>query len=98
MVSIFYLISFEHWKIKLNFPKYHLRFTCDLAKKHHYHCIFYTSCEKSIKNNMENLPVEILEVVFRPLSKKEDIENCFNANSKWRQIIENMFSKKSIPI
>ena len=45
---------------------------------------------------MENLPVEILEVVFRPLSKKEDIENCFNTNSKWRQIIENMSAKKSI--
>ena len=74
--------------------------TCDLTKKHHfYNFIFYTSAVRaSIKNNMENLPVEILEVVFRPLSKKEDIENCFNANSKWRQIIENMFSKKSIPI
>ena len=45
---------------------------------------------------MENLPVEILEIVFQPLSKKEDIENCFNVNSKWRHIIENMFEKKSI--
>ena len=45
---------------------------------------------------MENLPVEVLEIVFRPLSKKEDIEKCFNTNSKWRHIIENMFSNKSI--
>ena len=45
---------------------------------------------------MENLPVEILEIVFQPLSKKEDIENCFNVNSIWRHIIENMFANKSI--
>ena len=45
---------------------------------------------------MENLPVEVLELVFCPLSKKEDIENCFNVNSKWRHIITNMFAKKSI--
>ena len=45
---------------------------------------------------MENLPTEIIEFVFHPLSKKEDIENCFNVNSKWRHIIENMFEKKSI--
>ena len=45
---------------------------------------------------MENLPAEILEIVFYPLSKKKDIENCFNTNSKWRHIIENMFANKSI--
>ena len=45
---------------------------------------------------MENLPAEVLEIVFHPLSKKEDVENCFNTNSKWRQIIENMFENKSI--
>ena len=45
---------------------------------------------------MENLPTEVLEIVFHPLSKKEDVENCFNVNSKWRHIIENMFEKKSI--
>ena len=45
---------------------------------------------------MENLPTEIIEFVFHPLSKKENIENCFNVNSKWRHIIENMFEKKSI--
>ena len=45
---------------------------------------------------MENLPAEVLEIVFYPLSKKNDIENCFNTNSKWRHIIENMFANKSI--
>ena len=45
---------------------------------------------------MENLPTEIIEFVFHPLSKKEDIENCFNVNSKWRHIIENMSINKSI--
>ena len=45
---------------------------------------------------MENLPAEVLENVFRPLSRKEDVENCFNTNSKWRNIIENMFENKSI--
>ena len=45
---------------------------------------------------MEILPTEIIEKIFHPLSKKEDIENCFNVNSKWRHIIENMFAKKSI--
>ena len=45
---------------------------------------------------MENLPAEVLEIVFHPLSKKEDIENCFNVNSKWRHIIENMLEQKSI--
>ena len=45
---------------------------------------------------MENLPAEVLETVFYPLSKKNDIENCFNVNSKWRHIIENMFANKSI--
>ena len=45
---------------------------------------------------MEKLPVEIFEIVFHPLSKKEDIEKCFNTNSKWRQIIENMSANKSM--
>ena len=43
---------------------------------------------------MDFLPVEILEIVFLPLSKNEDIEKCFNINSKWRQIIGNMFANK----
>ena len=43
---------------------------------------------------MENLPMEILEIVFHPLSKKEDIQKCLNTNSKWRQIIENMLAKE----
>ena len=45
---------------------------------------------------MENLPVEVLELLFHPLSKMEDIQKCYNVNSKWRHIIENMFEQKSI--
>ena len=44
---------------------------------------------------MENLPVEVLEMVFRPLLKISDIQKCYNTNSKWRQIIENMFANKT---
>ena len=44
---------------------------------------------------MENFPTEVLEIVFHPLSKKEDIQKCYEANSKWRHIIEKMFSNKS---
>ena len=40
-------------------------------------------------------PAEVLEIVFHTLSKNKDIEKCFNTNSKWRHIIENMFTKKS---
>ena len=57
---------------------------------------FTQAVKTSIKYNMENLPTEVLEIVFHPLSKKEDIENCFNVNSKWRHIIENMFVNRSI--
>ena len=45
---------------------------------------------------MENFPAEVLEIVFHPLSKQEDIQKCYETNSKWRQIIENMSTKKSI--
>ena len=51
--------------------------------------------KSSFENNMENLPAEVLEIVFRPFSTKEDIEKCFNTNSKWRHIIENMVANKS---
>ena len=41
MAWIFYLgIQFKCRKIALYLPKYHLRFTCDLAKKHHYSLYF----------------------------------------------------------
>ena len=41
---------------------------------------------------MENFPAEVLEIVFHPLSKQEDIQKCYETNLKWRHIIENMFS------
>ena len=47
---------------------------------------------------MEILPSEILEYVFHPLSKQEDIQKCYDTNSKWRHIVEKMFSNKSINI
>ena len=47
---------------------------------------------------MENFPAEVLEILFHPLSKQEDIQKCYETNSKWRLIIENMFSNKSILI
>ena len=47
---------------------------------------------------MENLPVEVLEIVFCQMSKMEDIQMCLNTNSKWRKIIENMFAKKLLPV
>ena len=39
---------------------------------------------------MENLPTEVLEIIFHPLSKKDDIQKCYETNSKWRHIIENI--------
>ena len=44
---------------------------------------------------MENLPTEVLEIVFCSLSKKEDIQKCYNTNSKWKHIIENVFANKT---
>ena len=44
---------------------------------------------------MENLPTEVLEIVFHSLSKKEAIQNCYNTNSKWKRIIENIFANKA---
>ena len=40
---------------------------------------------------MENLPNEVLEIVFNSLSKKKDIQKCYNTNSKWKRIIEHIF-------
>ena len=47
---------------------------------------------------MENLPVEVLEIIFCQMSKMEDIQMCLNTNSKWRKIIENMWAKKLLPV
>ena len=45
---------------------------------------------------MEKLPAEVLEIIFHPFSKIQDIENCYNTNSKWRHIIKNMYEDKSM--
>ena len=63
-------------KIALYLPLiYHLRFTCDLVKRSIIAIIvFSTHAVKTSIKIMETLPVEVLEIVFRPLSKMEDIE------------------------
>ena len=43
---------------------------------------------------MENLPVEILEIIFGNIASLKDIQSCFNTCTSWKQIIENMFSNK----
>ena len=44
---------------------------------------------------MENIPVEILELVFLLLSSLKDIQKCFSTCSKWRKIILNIFKNKN---
>ena len=40
---------------------------------------------------MEGLPIEILEIIFCPLSARKDIEKCINTCTKWRKIIQNIY-------
>ena len=35
--------------------------------------------------------MEILEMMFCPLSAWKDIEKCINTCTKWRKIIQNLF-------
>ena len=44
---------------------------------------------------MDNLPAEILEIVFHQLSSLKAVQKCFNTSMKWRQIISNIFTNKS---
>ena len=37
--------------------------------------------------------MEILEKIFKHLSKLNDVQNCFNTCVKWRNILENMFKE-----
>ena len=75
-------------------PKYHLKFTCKANNIISNHCTYWLlNPRKHPKNiKMENLPVEVLEIVFCQMSKMEDIQMCLNTNSKWRKIIENMWA------
>ena len=50
-------------------------------------------CLSQVK--MENIPVEILELVFLLLSSLKDIQKCFSTCSKWRKIILNIFKNKN---
>ena len=47
------------------------------------------------QKKMENIPVEILELVFLLLSSLKDIQKCFSTCSKWRKIILNIFKNKN---
>ena len=42
---------------------------------------------------MEQIPVEILEKIFKHLTSLCDIQNCFKTCIKWSHIIENMFKE-----
>ena len=47
------------------------------------------------QKEMENIPVEILELVFLTLSSLKDIQKCYSTSSKWRKIILNIFKNKN---
>ena len=49
---------------------------------------------KEIQYKMENLPTEVLEMVFCPLSSLYEIEKCFKTCRKWKKILRNMFKNK----
>ena len=46
------------------------------------------------EDEINRLPVEILERLFATLSTLEDIRNCCYTSTKWSQIIANMFLNK----
>ena len=43
---------------------------------------------------MENLPVELLEIIFKQLSSLKDLQQCYKTCLRWRQIIAKLFDKK----
>ena len=43
---------------------------------------------------MENIPPEVLELMFLPIASLTDIQKCFNTSAKWRQVIARMFADK----
>ena len=49
--------------------------------------------ERNQKDEINRLPVEILEKVFATLTTLEYIRNCCYTSTKWSQIIANMFNK-----
>ena len=44
--------------------------------------------------DMENLPVEILEVIFHHFSSLTDVQNCYKTCVRWRNLIAKMFRDK----
>ena len=45
---------------------------------------------------MENLPVEVLEIIFKELCSLEDIQRCYKTCTKWQKIIYKMFQDRGI--
>ena len=45
-------------------------------------------------NEIDRLPTEVLELVFRELSSLKDIQSCYNVSKRWRTIITQMFKEK----
>ena len=102
-----YLIKYlQNLTLKINFLNQ--RF-CDIlfyppknVKSPYLHQLIYqilASLLKKIQSlsqkKMENIPVEILELVFLLLSSLKDIQKCFSTCSKWRKIILNIFKNKN---
>ena len=44
--------------------------------------------------NMENLPVEILVMIFKEFKSLKDIGHCYNTCTRWKDIITAMFKDK----
>ena len=102
-----YLIKYlQNLTLKINFLNQ--RF-CDIlfyspknVKSPYLHQLIYqilASLLKEIQSlpqvKMENIPVEILELVFLTLSSLKDIQKCYSTSSKWRKIILNIFKNKN---
>ena len=45
-------------------------------------------------SKIEELPTEILEIIFQQLPSYTDIQNCAKTCVKWSQIIEEMIEKE----
>ena len=50
--------------------------------------------EKKGEIEIDILPPEVLELVFKELSTLNDIQSCYNTSRRWRTIITKMFKEK----
>ena len=49
---------------------------------------------KKGQNEIDILPSEVLELIFRELSSLTDIQSCYNTSKRWRIIITYLFKEK----